>query len=154
LTPPRAHTGPRESLQIFSPFILKNEKGEFSVKNSDKIKDISKDVLENKSKTKKRIQKRTEIIHIRVTKRERTFLEKESSVAGLSPSELIRRRFLGKKVTSYSDYQLINKLCRLGGLFKYTFKESDGSYSEITWEILEMIRLIVKRIADDSKKNI
>lgn len=128
------------------------------MKNSDKIKDISKDVLKTKSesplKTKKRIQKRTEIIHIRVTKRERKFLEKESNISGLSPSELIRRRFLGKKVTSYSDYQLINQLCRLGGLFKYTFKESDGSYSEITWEILEMIRLIVKRIADDSKKNI
>jgi hypothetical protein len=49
---------------------------------------------------------------------------------------------------------MINQLCRLGGLFKYTFTQSDGSYSEITWEILEMIRLIVKRIADDSKKSI
>lgn len=124
------------------------------MKSSDKIKDISKDVLETKSKTKKQIQNRTVIIHFRVTKSEKRFLEKESSISGLSPSELIRRRFLGKKVTSYSDYQLINQLCRLGGLFKFTFKESDGSYSEITWEILEMIRLIVKRIADDSKKSI
>lgn len=116
----------------------------------DKIKAISKD----KTTTKKRTGKRTEIIPIRVTKKERKFLESESAIAGISSSELIRRRFLGKKVTSYSDYQMINQLCRLGGLFKHTFKESNGTYSEVTWEILEMIRLIVKRIADDSKKSL
>jgi hypothetical protein len=124
------------------------------VKKSDKIKDKSEDILATKLNTKKSKPKRSEIIHIRVTKKERKFLESESTIAGLSPSELIRRRFLGKKVTSYADYQMINQLCRLGGLFKYTFKQSDGSYSEVTWEILEMIRLIVKRIADDSKKSI
>ncbi len=54
---------------------------------------------------------------------ERKQLEEAADVAGLSVSELVRRRALGRTVQAASDLTTIRELRRLGGLQKYSINK-------------------------------
>lgn len=60
---------------------------------------------------------------IRLTNAERDKLEKMAEAAGISVSELIRRRAFGRAVQASSDMTTIRELRRLGGLQKHTMNK-------------------------------
>jgi hypothetical protein len=66
---------------------------------------------------------------VRLTETEREFLASEADVCGLSPSSLMRRRSLGKRVSAKSDLRVPAELRRMGGLLKHLHNETRGTVS-------------------------
>jgi len=61
---------------------------------------------------------RTERLYMRVTPAQKSALESSASRSGLSTSEFIRRRALGRPVLAAVDDRAIAELNRIGGLIK------------------------------------
>jgi len=57
---------------------------------------------------------------MRLTAEERVLLSEEADLAGMSISELVRKRTFGKTIHAATDLIMIRELRRLGGLQKYT----------------------------------
>ena len=83
-------------------------------------------------------------INIRVTLEERKEIQEQASVSGLSLSEYVRRRILGRRVVSRIEVKMLSELRRQGGLLKYVFKESQGMYSEKTATALDSINSFIR----------
>lgn len=80
---------------------------------------------------------------------ERKQLEEAADVAGLSVSELVRRRALGRTVQAASDLTTIRELRRLGGLQKHSINKllnKDGVASECIATI-KALREAIERLA-------
>lgn len=85
-------------------------------------------------------------IKVRLTAEEKLRLEEDAELAGLSMSELVRRRYFGRKIVAVADEVVIKELRRLGGLLKHIHNESDGAYSEQTLAGLRMLNNYVALI--------
>ena len=72
------------------------------------------------------------IVNVRLSMAEKQKLRDDADIAGLSISELIRRRYFGRPVIANSDVVMVRELRRLGGLLKLVHLESEGSYSKST----------------------
>jgi hypothetical protein len=66
--------------------------------------------------------------------------------SGLSVSELIRRRALGKQVASVTDLKMLLELRRIGGLIKHLFNETNGLYRQKTSALLDELHAAVVRV--------
>lgn len=73
-------------------------------------------------------------------------LLQQSDLSGLSLSELVRRRSLGRQVVARSDLKVIGELRRLGGLFKHIYNETDGRCAHETGPLLEEVRAAITRV--------
>ena len=89
----------------------------------------------------------TERIGVRVTAAEKVKLRADADDAGLSVSELVRRRYFGRKIVAHSDEKMIRHLNRIGGLLKHVHNESDGSYSHSTAQALHAVRNYIDQLA-------
>ena len=69
-------------------------------------------------------------IDFRVTVEERQEIQEQAEASGLSVSEYVRRRSLGRRVDSVTDVKMISELRRQGGLLKKIFNDSNGMYNE------------------------
>lgn len=69
-------------------------------------------------------------LDVRVTREERQEIQEQAEASGLSLSEYVRRRTLGRRVDSVMDVRMLSELRRQGGLLKKIFNESNGMYSE------------------------
>jgi len=69
-------------------------------------------------------------IDFRVTVEERQEIQEQAEASGLSVSEYVRRRALGRRVDSVTDVKMISELRRQGGLLKKIFNDSNGMYNE------------------------
>ena len=69
-------------------------------------------------------------VDFRVTIEERQEIQERAEASGLSVSEYVRRRALGRRVDSVVDVKMISELRRQGGLLKKIFNASNGMYSE------------------------
>jgi hypothetical protein len=67
-------------------------------------------------------------IAVRLTPAEKAKLKEDAGIAGLSVSELVRRRYFGRPIVASTDMTTIRELRRLGGLLKHVHNESDGGY--------------------------
>ncbi len=86
---------------------------------------------------------------IRLTTGEREQLEQAADAAGLSVSELVRSRALGRVVTAASDMTTIRELRRLGGLQKHAMNKllnRDGVTAECIATIIAL-REAIERLA-------
>jgi hypothetical protein len=63
----------------------------------------------------------SESVTIRVSPEEKDRLKTDALVAGLSVSELIRRRYFNMPIRAHTDILTIKELRRLGGLLKHNF---------------------------------
>jgi hypothetical protein len=63
----------------------------------------------------------TESVTLRVTPFEKEKLRDDADIAGLSLSELIRRRYFGVPIRARTDMVTIKELRRFGGLLKSNF---------------------------------
>lgn len=82
-------------------------------------------------------------LDVRVTKEERQEIQEQAKASGLSVSEYVRRRTLGRRVDSVVEVRMLSELRRQGGLLKKVFNESNGVYSDKTAVALDSINRFI-----------
>lgn len=85
------------------------------------------------------------VVNVRLTPDEKADLVRQAADAGLSVSELVRRRALGRRVDTALDRATLNELRRLGGLFKQAF--ASGMDKAQTGAALQAVREAIERLA-------
>jgi hypothetical protein len=96
-------------------------------------------------------KKREATIILRILPEEKTAIAGEAGKAGLTVSEYIRRRALGKPVKSRMSEKVINELRRLGGLQKHLATKYQHKKEAID-EVLVEIKAAIQRIDMDSEE--
>lgn len=89
-------------------------------------------------------------ITIRLSVSERDRLKEDADLAGLTVSELVRRRYFNRPIVANVDrayfkglLRIQSELRRVGGLLKHVHVESSGSYSVQTAEALQTVKATV-----------
>ena len=88
----------------------------------------------------------TEHINIRVTLKERSQIQKQAEISGLTVSEYSRRRISGGYIPSKIEKGMLYELRRQGGLLKHLFNETHGMYSENFSEALKSVNFFIKKL--------
>jgi len=91
----------------------------------------------------------TAVVNVRLTKAEKEELREAAALAGLSVSEYVRRRALGRRVVASADLAVIRELRRLGGLVKHIYGNSGGAYSRETAAALAAITGYIEKLSKD-----
>ena len=93
------------------------------------------------------------LISLRVTPQEKARLKDQASIAGLSVSEYMRRKFFGgRPVIAKTDECMVRELRRVGGLVKHNFetlRQAGGDqdcYNQLS-ETLRLLRNTLDQIA-------
>ena len=89
----------------------------------------------------------TEKIAVRLQPAEKAQLREDADLAGISVSELVRRRYFGRPIVANADLLMIKELRRLGGLLKHVHNESGGAYSAETSAALFLVSEAIKKVA-------
>ena len=87
------------------------------------------------------------VLNLRLTADEKAKLKEDADLAGLSMSELVRRRYFGRPIIASSDAIMLKELRRLGGLLKHIHNESDGSYSQATASAIADLRVYIQKLS-------
>jgi len=103
-------------------------------------------VLENEKMKKENLEGR---IDFRVTLEERQEIQEQAEASGLSVSEYVRRRALGRRVDSVTDVKMISELRRQGGLLKKIFNDSNGMYNEKIKIVLDNINKFIESLESE-----
>lgn len=85
-------------------------------------------------------------ITLRLTQDDYLVLKENADLAGLSVSELIRRRYFGRPIVPKANLAMIKELRRLGGLLKYIYSETHGEYNKEIGSTLNEIQNYIKRL--------
>ncbi len=97
-------------------------------------------------------------IDFRVTVEERQEIQEQAEASGLSVSEYVRRRALGRRVDSVTDVKMISELRRQGGFLKKIFNDSNGMYNEEIKIALDNINKFIesleRSVLDDNENSI
>ena len=101
-----------------------------------------KGVMPFRSRSKEAAISRFEL---RLTRSERAELEEAADIGGISISELVRRRALGRPVHAAADLTTIRELRRLGGLQKHAINKLLIK-PETTGECIAMIKALREAI--------
>ena len=95
----------------------------------------------------------TEKIAVRLTPDEKTRLQEDAAIAGLTVSALVRRRYFGRPIVARADAATIRELRRLGGLLKLVHRESGGAYSADTAAALVTVREALAKLAAGAERD-
>jgi hypothetical protein len=87
------------------------------------------------------------VINVRLTAAEKARLKEDADLAGLSMSELVRRRYFGRPIIANADAVMLKELRRIGGLLKHIHNESGGVYSK------ETAGALLAEIKENSRKD-
>jgi hypothetical protein len=98
-------------------------------------------------------EKRTRKITFRLSEPEYARVKGELEICGLTASALTRRRLLGQSVASRADLAVLGELRRLGGLFKHSFSETGGIYSELTARAISDISGYIRVLTEKQRGN-
>ena len=91
------------------------------------------------------------VINVRLTSAEKARLKEDADAAGLSVSELVRRRYFGRPIVANADAVMLKELRRLGGLLKHVHSESRGAYSQHTAAALAAIKDYIEKLSRVSR---
>lgn len=87
------------------------------------------------------------VVNVRLTTAEKSRLKEDADLAGLSVSEIVRRRCFGRPIVASTDLAMIKELRRIGGLLKHVFSSSGGMYSKDTAEALILLREYIRKLS-------
>jgi hypothetical protein len=90
-----------------------------------------------------------EVVNVRLTSAEKQTLRDDADLAGLSASELVRRRYFGRSIVAQTDAVMIKELRRIAGLLKHIHVESGGAYSAETAAGLVATRQFIEKLTND-----
>ena len=91
------------------------------------------------------------VINVRLTAAEKLRLREDADLAGVSVSELVRRRYFGRPIVANADAVMLKELRRLGGLLKHVYRESGGAYSKDTASALVAIKDYIEKLSRVSR---
>jgi len=86
-------------------------------------------------------------LNVRLPQNELNTIREDAELAGISMSELVRRRYFGRPIIANTDAVMLRELRRIGGLLKHVHNESDGAYSTRTSAALIEIRNYIKKLS-------
>jgi hypothetical protein len=89
-----------------------------------------------------------EVVNVRLTAAEKERLKEDADLAGLSVSDLVRRRSFGRPVIAAADAVMLRELRRIGGLLKHVHVDSDGAYSQLTAAALLEVRAYISKLVE------
>lgn len=89
------------------------------------------------------------VINVRLTRAEKARLKEDADLAGLSMSELVRRRYFGRPIIANADAVMLKELRRIGGLLKHIHSASGGVYSKDTAGVLSALKAYMERLSHD-----
>ncbi|HGO6081601.1 TPA: ribbon-helix-helix protein, CopG family [Burkholderia cenocepacia] len=89
----------------------------------------------------------TEKIAVRLTPEEKKRLKEDADLAGVSVSELVRRRYFGRPIVASADMVMVRELRRVGGLLKDLHNKTGGVYSRETAQALVEITGQIKKLS-------
>ena len=87
------------------------------------------------------------VINVRLTSAEKAKLKEDADLAGLSMSELVRRRYFGRPIIANADAIMLKELRRLGGLLKHIHNQSAGAYSQATASAIAELRVYIQKLS-------
>ena len=88
-------------------------------------------------------------LNLRVTSEEKARFQEDASFAGLSMSEVVRRRYFGRPLIADADAVMIRELRRIGRLLQQGHAESNGAPSELTMAALAEVRACIQKLSHD-----
>ena len=88
------------------------------------------------------------IVNVRLTSLEKGRLKEDADLAGLSMSELVRRRYFGRPIIANADAVVLKELRRMGGLLKHTHNVSGSVYSKETSGALVALKNFMEKLSD------
>lgn len=91
-------------------------------------------------------------INVRLTMAEKDRLKEDADLAGVSVSELVRRRYFGRPIVAHTDIAMIRELRRLGGLLKHLYLSSNGDHAQETLATLHALKAAIEAISRDHQK--
>lgn len=86
-------------------------------------------------------------IAVRLTSEEKAKLQDDADLSSLSVSELVRRRYFGRKIVADADIAMIKELRRVGGLLKHVHVQSDGAYSKDTASAIQELKTYIQKLS-------
>ncbi|MBU9552734.1 ribbon-helix-helix protein, CopG family [Burkholderia multivorans] len=89
----------------------------------------------------------TKSVTLRLTPEEKKRLQDDAALAGMSVSELIRRRYFGRPIVASADMVMVRELRRVGGLLKDLHNKTGGVYSRETAQALVEITGQIKKLS-------
>ncbi|MFT9027659.1 plasmid mobilization protein [Acetobacter indonesiensis] len=92
------------------------------------------------------------IVNVRLTTDEKDRLKEDADLAGMSVSELVRRRYFGRPIVAHADIVMIRELRRLGGLLKHLYLSSNGEHAQETLATLHALKEAIETISRDHQK--
>jgi len=93
-------------------------------------------------------------LRLRLFSEHKARLQKEANLAGITLSELIRRRYFGRKIVAKADTTMISELMRVAGLMKLVHMESNGAYASTTAMALRDIFSYISFLSEEPAKKI
>jgi len=91
------------------------------------------------------------VVNVRLTRVEKERLKEDAGLAGLTMSQLVRRRYFGRPIIANADRATIRELRRLGGLLKHVHNEREGAYSRETAAALAALREYIKQLSGSAE---
>ena len=92
------------------------------------------------------------IVNVRLTTDEKDRLKEDADLAGMSVSELVRRRYFGRPIVAHADIAMIRELRRLGGLLKHLYLSSNGEHAQETLATLHALKEAIETISRDHQE--
>ena len=89
------------------------------------------------------------VVNVRLTASEKDKLKEDADLAGLSVSELVRRRYFGRPLVANADAVMLKELRRIGGLLKHIHNDSGGVYSQETANALIALKTYIEKLSHD-----
>lgn len=86
-------------------------------------------------------------LNVRLPAGELDTIRDDADLAGISMSELVRKRYFGRPVIASADKVMIKELRRLGGLLKAVHVESSGAYSKDTAFALAQVAEYITKLS-------
>ncbi|KXV61223.1 MobB mobilization protein [Acetobacter senegalensis] len=93
------------------------------------------------------------IVNVRLTTDEKDRLKEDATLAGVSVSELVRRRYFGRPIVAHTDIAMIRELRRLGGLLKHLYLSSNGDHAQETLATLHALKAAIEAISNDHQED-
>ena len=91
-------------------------------------------------------REKTVVKSVRLSPAEWERIQELAQTADMSVSEYFRRCALGQKLLHSVDQRMIRELCRLGGLQKHLFLETQGYCEAQTLDILKEVKAALERV--------
>ncbi len=89
------------------------------------------------------------VLNVRLSTAEKSKLQEDADMAGLSMSEIVRRRYFGRPIIANADAVMLKELRRIAGLLKHIHNESGGVYSLETAAALAALKEYFEKLSND-----